>query len=119
MTLEFWDTLNSDPRQTIVEDLGASFEEENEGITVEHRGWTLEELQDTLPREALAAQDDMTLELRVSQNSRVISSWAARASRGTPGPKHVQLAGAKLGAIGAVHVSGQESRGKPLRPKTI
>jgi raffinose/stachyose/melibiose transport system substrate-binding protein len=50
MTLEFWDTLNSDPRQTIVEDLGASFEEENEGITVEHRGWTLEELQDTLPR---------------------------------------------------------------------
>lgn len=49
-TLEFWDTLNSDPRQTIVEDLGAAFEAENEGVTVEHRGWTLDELQDTLPR---------------------------------------------------------------------
>lgn len=49
-TLQFWDTLNADPRLTIVEDLGAAFESENEGVTVEHRGWTLEELQDTLPR---------------------------------------------------------------------
>ncbi len=49
-TLQFWDTYNSDPRKTIFEDLGKQFEGENEGVTVEHRGWTLEELQDTLPR---------------------------------------------------------------------
>lgn len=49
-TLEFWDTLNADPRQSIVEGLAEDFASENEGVTVEHRGWTLEELQDTLPR---------------------------------------------------------------------
>ncbi len=49
-TIEVWDTFNADPRKAIVDDLGASFAAENEGVTVEHRGWTLEELQDTLPR---------------------------------------------------------------------
>lgn len=49
-TLEFWDTLNSDPRQSIVEGLADDFAAENDGVTVEHRGWTLDELQDTLPR---------------------------------------------------------------------
>ncbi len=49
-TLQFWDTLNSDPRQEIVEGLAQNFAAENEGLTVEHRGWTLDELQDTLPR---------------------------------------------------------------------
>lgn len=49
-TLQFWDTLNADPRQAIVEELGEEFASENDGVTVEHRGWTLEELQDTLPR---------------------------------------------------------------------
>lgn len=50
VALEFWDTLNADPRQAIVESLGEEFASENDGVTVEHRGWTLEELQDTLPR---------------------------------------------------------------------
>jgi raffinose/stachyose/melibiose transport system substrate-binding protein len=50
MTLEFWDTLNSDPRQSIVEGIGEDFAAENDGLTVEHRGWTTEELTDTLPR---------------------------------------------------------------------
>lgn len=49
-TLEFWDTLNADPRQSIVETLAEDFAAENGDLTVEHRGWTLEELQDTLPR---------------------------------------------------------------------
>jgi raffinose/stachyose/melibiose transport system substrate-binding protein len=49
-TLEFWDTYNADPRKTIFEDLGKQFASEHEGLKVEHRGWTLEELQDTLPR---------------------------------------------------------------------
>jgi raffinose/stachyose/melibiose transport system substrate-binding protein len=49
-TLEFWDTYNADPRKTIFEDLGKQFAGENDGVKVEHRGWTLEELQDTLPR---------------------------------------------------------------------
>jgi raffinose/stachyose/melibiose transport system substrate-binding protein len=50
MTLEFWDTLNADPRQGIVEGIGDAYAAENDGLTVEHRGWTLDELQDTLPR---------------------------------------------------------------------
>ena len=48
-TLVFWDTLNDKIRGTLVEDLGASFGKAN-NVTVSHRGWTLEELQDTLPR---------------------------------------------------------------------
>jgi len=48
-TLTFWDTLNGEPRSSLIEGLGDSFGEAN-GVTVEHRGWTLEELQDTLPR---------------------------------------------------------------------
>ncbi|MGC4104945.1 MAG: extracellular solute-binding protein [Thermomicrobiales bacterium] len=47
--LVFWDTLNDPIRGGIMEDLGTSFGEAN-SITVTHRGWTLEELQDTLPR---------------------------------------------------------------------
>jgi raffinose/stachyose/melibiose transport system substrate-binding protein len=49
-TLTFWDTYNADPRKTIIEDLGKAFSEANDNVKVEHRGWTLEELQDTLPR---------------------------------------------------------------------
>lgn len=47
--LVFWDTLNDKIRSKIMEDLGNSFGKANT-ITVTHRGWTLEELQDTLPR---------------------------------------------------------------------
>lgn len=47
--LVFWDTLNSEPRQSIIEGLAASVGEST-GATVEHRGWTLEELSSTLPR---------------------------------------------------------------------
>lgn len=45
----FWDTLNDPIRSKIMVDLGNSFGKAN-NITVTHRGWTLEELQDTLPR---------------------------------------------------------------------
>src|SRR5690606_36619231 len=48
-TLTFWDTLNGEPRSSLIEGLGDSFGEAN-GVTVEHRGWTLVELQDTQPR---------------------------------------------------------------------
>lgn len=47
--LEFWDTLNSSPRSDIADTLAADFGEAN-GITVEHRGWSTEELVNTLPR---------------------------------------------------------------------
>lgn len=47
--LDLWDTFNADPRKQIVDDLAAGFAEEN-SVEVEHRGWTLEELQDTIPR---------------------------------------------------------------------
>ena len=49
-TLEFWSSWNGDPRLTIADELAAEFESENEGVTAEHRGWTTEELTDTLPR---------------------------------------------------------------------
>ena len=47
--LEFWDSLNSPPRSDIADTLAANFGEAN-GITVEHRGWSTEELTNTLPR---------------------------------------------------------------------
>ena len=48
--LTVWDTLNSPPRSDIADTIVATFGEENGGITAEHRGWSLEELTDTLPR---------------------------------------------------------------------
>lgn len=48
--LVFWDTLNTPPRLDIMDGLAESFAESHEGITVEHRGWSLEELVDSLPR---------------------------------------------------------------------
>ncbi len=48
--LTFWDTLNSPPRSDIADNLAASFAESHEGVTVEHRGWSLDELVSTLPR---------------------------------------------------------------------
>lgn len=47
--LEFWDSLNSPPRSDIADTLAADFGEE-QGISVEHRGWSTEELVKTLPR---------------------------------------------------------------------
>lgn len=47
--LEFWDTLNSAPRSDIADSLAAEFGEAND-LTVEHRGWSTEELVNTLPR---------------------------------------------------------------------
>jgi len=49
-SLVFWDTLNSPPRSEIVENIAAEFSTAHDGITVEHRGWTSEELVNTLPR---------------------------------------------------------------------
>ncbi len=48
-SLEFWDTLNTPPRSDIADTLAANFAEAN-GVTVEHRGWSTEELVSTLPR---------------------------------------------------------------------
>ncbi len=47
--LEFWDTLNSPPRSDIADTLAADFGDAND-ITVEHRGWSTDELVTTLPR---------------------------------------------------------------------
>jgi raffinose/stachyose/melibiose transport system substrate-binding protein len=49
-SLEFWSSWNTDPRLSIAEELAASFEAENQGVTAQHRGWTTEEMTDTLPR---------------------------------------------------------------------
>ncbi len=46
---DVWTTYTDPIRTAIIEGIGASFGEAN-GVTVAHRGWTLEELQDTLPR---------------------------------------------------------------------
>lgn len=48
--LVFWDTLNTDPRLMIADTLAKAFSDANGGMKVTHRGWTLEELTDTLPR---------------------------------------------------------------------
>lgn len=48
-SLEFWDTLNAPPRSDIADLLATEFAEAND-VTVEHRGWTGEELVKTLPR---------------------------------------------------------------------
>lgn len=49
-TLTFWDTNNQGVQAEIVETLATEFEESHPGVTVEHRGWTLDELTDALPR---------------------------------------------------------------------
>jgi len=46
---DVWTTYNDPIRTEIIEGIGATFAEAN-GVTFTHRGWTLEELQDTLPR---------------------------------------------------------------------
>jgi raffinose/stachyose/melibiose transport system substrate-binding protein len=48
--LVFWDTLNSPPRSEIADTLAEMFSESHDGLIVEHRGWALEELMETLPR---------------------------------------------------------------------
>lgn len=48
--LVFWDSLNSPPRSEIADSLAQSFSDAHDGIPVEHRGWSTEELVDTLPR---------------------------------------------------------------------
>lgn len=54
--LTFWDTLNSSPRSDIADSLASEFSEANDGITVEHRGWSTEELVSTLPRSVEGGQ---------------------------------------------------------------
>lgn len=53
--LVVWDTLNSPPRSDIADMLVANFGEAN-GVTVEHRGWSTEELVSTLPRSVEGGQ---------------------------------------------------------------
>lgn len=45
-----WDTLNAAPRSDVADTLAETFAESHDGLTVEHRGWTTDELVDTLPR---------------------------------------------------------------------
>ncbi|MEJ7837608.1 MAG: extracellular solute-binding protein [Thermomicrobiales bacterium] len=66
-TLQFWDTLNAEPRLTMIEELGTTFGEAN-GVTVEHRGWTLEELQDTLPRSVDSNQGPAVAQVNNGEN---------------------------------------------------
>jgi raffinose/stachyose/melibiose transport system substrate-binding protein len=46
---DVWTTWTDDIRAGIIEEIGGAFAEAN-GVTFSHRPWTLEELQDTLPR---------------------------------------------------------------------
>lgn len=46
---DVWTTYTDPIRAGIIEGIGTTFGEAN-GVTVTHRGWALEELQDTLPR---------------------------------------------------------------------
>lgn len=48
--LVFWDSLQTPPRSDIADGLAASFAESHDGTVVEHRGWSTEELTNTLPR---------------------------------------------------------------------
>jgi raffinose/stachyose/melibiose transport system substrate-binding protein len=66
-TLAFWDTLNSEPRMSLIEGLADAFGEAN-GVTVEHRGWTLEELQDTLPRSVESNQGPAVAQVNNGEN---------------------------------------------------
>jgi raffinose/stachyose/melibiose transport system substrate-binding protein len=50
VALEFWSSWNDETRGRIADDLAAQFSEANGGVAVEHRGWTTDELNDTLPR---------------------------------------------------------------------
>ena len=49
-TLAVWDTLNDEVRGGVIEALADSFAASHSGVTVEHRGWTTDELSATLPR---------------------------------------------------------------------
>ena len=49
-TLTLWDTQVSGVALEVVEQLATEFEEAHPGVTVEHQGYPLEELQETLPR---------------------------------------------------------------------
>ena len=49
-TLTFWDTQTAGVQLEVVEQLATEFEEAHPGVTVEHQGLPLEELQETLPR---------------------------------------------------------------------
>lgn len=48
--LTFWDTLNTPPRSDIADGFATAFAEGHDDVSVEHRGWSTEELVDTLPR---------------------------------------------------------------------
>ncbi len=48
-SMVFWDTLNAPPRSDIMDDVASRFGEA-QGIEVEHRGWSTDELVSTLPR---------------------------------------------------------------------
>lgn len=74
----FWDTLNSPPRSTIVEDLAKDFSEAHDGIPVEHRGWTGEELQDTLPR---AVEGDQGPDVAQVNNGETVAGPMIRAGQ--------------------------------------
>lgn len=45
-----WDTLNDPVRTGIMQTLAESFAEQNDGVVVEHQGWSTDELTNTLPQ---------------------------------------------------------------------
>ena len=46
----FWDSLQLSPRKDIMDDAAKRFSEAHDGMPVEHRGWSTDELVSTLPR---------------------------------------------------------------------
>lgn len=50
-TIEVWDTLNQGTRKDLIErEIGKTFTESHDGVKIDHRGWTTEDLMGTLPR---------------------------------------------------------------------
>jgi len=75
-----WTTYTDPIRTGIIEGIGASFGEAN-GVTVAHRGWTLEELQDTLPR---SVDSDQGPDVAQVNNGETLTGPMARAGQILP-----------------------------------
>ncbi len=67
--LVFWDSNNSGVQAEIVETLAQEFEEQNPGVTVEHRGLETTELQDALQRAVTSGEGPDIAQVNNGENS--------------------------------------------------
>ncbi len=78
--IDVWTTYTDPIRTGIIDGIGASFGEAN-GVTVAHRGWTLEELQDSLPR---SVDSDQGPDVAQVNNGESLTGPMARAGQILP-----------------------------------